>query len=274
MSRNFNDEIREASKLRQLITNCQSAHPASSGDVDDLPDLFRRAQNGDDDARISLIGIYFPLLKRVTMLYHLPGIDPADILQEGMLGLMLAIAHCDLGRIGSFTSYAEFWIRRSCGRFVYLNHQCIRQPVQVVLARRKVQCYDDESSEAVSCSSAEQCHKEANIRRIAHTYIQPPISLELLQESDQQWEPQMPVRDEDCEQRLEQDESLYTALDTLDARSRSILIRLFGLDGPPQSLRALARDYHLSAERIRQIKAAALETLRARMVLREMRGTG
>ena len=55
---------------------------------------------------------------------------------------------------------------------------------------------------------------------------------------------------------------LYTALDSLDERSRDILQRRW-LAENKETLHALADKYGVSAERIRQIEAAAMKKLRS-----------
>jgi RNA polymerase sigma-32 factor len=56
-------------------------------------------------------------------------------------------------------------------------------------------------------------------------------------------------------------EGLYNALDSLDQRSRDILQRRW-LAESKETLHALADEYGVSAERIRQIEAAAMKKLR------------
>ena len=57
--------------------------------------------------------------------------------------------------------------------------------------------------------------------------------------------------------------SLKLALDTLDERSREILVRRFGLMGHSvETLEQIAHRFHLTSERIRQLEAIALRKLR------------
>ena len=50
-------------------------------------------------------------------------------------------------------------------------------------------------------------------------------------------------------------------LSSLDERERRIMRARYGLDGQPRTLRQLARQLGLSAERVRQIEAGAIDKL-------------
>ncbi len=60
-------------------------------------------------------------------------------------------------------------------------------------------------------------------------------------------------------------ENLTVALTALDARSRDIIKRRW-LDEDKPTLHELAREYGVSAERIRQIEKKALTTMRSSLV--------
>jgi RNA polymerase primary sigma factor len=59
---------------------------------------------------------------------------------------------------------------------------------------------------------------------------------------------------------------LRALLETLSPREKLILVKRFGIGGEQErSLRELAREFGLTAERIRQIEKKALERIRRRM---------
>ena len=62
-----------------------------------------------------------------------------------------------------------------------------------------------------------------------------------------------------------QDEGLHTALAKLDDRSRTIVQRRWLAEGDAATLHELAAEYGVSAERIRQIEAKAMQKMRSQL---------
>jgi RNA polymerase sigma-32 factor len=62
-----------------------------------------------------------------------------------------------------------------------------------------------------------------------------------------------------------QDIGLHEALAKLDARSRNIVERRWLTEGNAATLHELAAEYGISAERIRQIEAKAMQKMRSEL---------
>ncbi|MBR3843947.1 MAG: hypothetical protein IKM39_00395 [Clostridia bacterium] len=71
------------------------------------------AREGDEASRIRLIGRYIPLVKSRVSGYAGGGLDPEDLAQEGMIGLMQAINGFRENRGASFRTFALLCIDRS-----------------------------------------------------------------------------------------------------------------------------------------------------------------
>ncbi len=78
-------------------------------DVNELIDL---AQQGDDQAAEHLLQLYRPLVQSLVRGFYLPGGEPEDLQQIGMLALWSAILRFDPSRNASFGAFARLCIRR------------------------------------------------------------------------------------------------------------------------------------------------------------------
>lgn len=78
----------------------------------DVSELIGRAQAGDQNAAEHLLQLYRPLVLGVARHFFLPGSEPEDVQQIGMIGLWKAIMHYNPGRGVSFATFARLCVRR------------------------------------------------------------------------------------------------------------------------------------------------------------------
>jgi RNA polymerase sigma factor (sigma-70 family) len=87
-------------------------------------ELIEAAQNGDKEAEAELLEHHGGLINRVASVYNKGfGCVPLeDLLQEGRLGMIVAIRRFDLKRKTKFCTYATYWILQ------HIQRACDRQP--------------------------------------------------------------------------------------------------------------------------------------------------
>lgn len=73
--------------------------------------LCRRVSQGDRMAEEVLVTRYHRLVRAITRPYFLTGGDSDDLIQEGMMGLMMAVREFDGSKEASFRTFAEVCIR-------------------------------------------------------------------------------------------------------------------------------------------------------------------
>ena len=73
--------------------------------------LCRRVSQGDRMAEEVLVTRYHRLVRAITRPYFLAGGDSDDLIQEGMMGLMMAVREFDGSKEASFRTFAEVCIR-------------------------------------------------------------------------------------------------------------------------------------------------------------------
>ncbi len=78
----------------------------------EIRDLILLAQRGDDRAAETLLQLYRPLVQSIVRGFYLPGGDPEDTFQVGMIGLWQAVLRYDPQRQASFATFARLCIRR------------------------------------------------------------------------------------------------------------------------------------------------------------------
>ena len=110
MTEDFREEFRAAlaphkpiDDERRYIAELELGDDADRSRADNL---VRRAQAGDAHAREQLIQRYMPLVARIARGFRVEGLDQVDLVQEGSLGLLRALARFDAARGVPFEAYA------------------------------------------------------------------------------------------------------------------------------------------------------------------------
>ncbi len=93
--------------------------------------LSRRALCGDKLAREAMILANLKLVAAIAKRYKNRGLSMQDLLQEGNIGLMKALAKFDPDKGHRFSTYAVWWIRESMTRALSNKSRTIRLPVHL-----------------------------------------------------------------------------------------------------------------------------------------------
>lgn len=93
---------------------------------------------GDDAARERLFQANVRLVYSQARRYHSATLSLEDLTQEGMLGLLTAVARFDPDLGYRFSTYAIHWIRQSIGRAIENKGRLIRIPTHLIDDARTV----------------------------------------------------------------------------------------------------------------------------------------
>jgi RNA polymerase primary sigma factor len=238
--------------------------------------LLGAAQQGDTVARAKLVETFVPLIGSVARIYRSSrAVDRVELMQEGVVGLLRALERYDLEQGTPFWAYASWWVRQAMQQLVaeltrpvVLSDRPLRQLARVKDARREcLQADGHEPSVAELAQETgfarEQVENLLAVERTPRALDEPigdgeegdSVFGELLAD------PLAEDAYERVDRRLEVEE-LRELPNELGERERTILRARFGLDGHQQTLREVAGNLELSAERVRQIEERALERLR------------
>jgi RNA polymerase sigma-32 factor len=248
--------------------------------------LARRLRKDNDlDAARELVLSHLRLVVSVARGYLGYGLPHADLIQEGNIGLMKAVKRYDPERGVRLVSFAIHWIRAEIHEYVLRNWRLVR------LATTKAQRKLFFNLRSMKQGMAPLTEKDAG--RIAHDLnVKPEEVLEMeARLAGQELGFESEAGDEDAyapvnylaanpedepsrvleaaQDDSERSAGLRSALQSLDARSRRIVEARWLKekdDGEEKStLHELAAEFKVSAERIRQIEAKALEKMRKAM---------
>jgi RNA polymerase sigma factor (sigma-70 family) len=234
------------------------------------------AAKHDRGRRQELIEAFWPLVAGVARRYVRWGvIDRRELMQQGVVGLLRALERYDPSLGTPFWAYASWWVRQAMQQLVselsgpvVLSDRAQRELARLGASRRTyLQEHRTEPTRAELAEAADldedrvDCLKAATARPRA---LEEPIGDgdDRDRLGDRLVDPC--AEDEfECVTRRTTAQSLPTLLAQLDERERFVVSARFGLDGEERTLREIAEDLGLSAERVRQIEQRALETLRA-----------
>lgn len=91
--------------------------------------LFYRLNSGDNSAREVLINSNLRLVVSIAKMYINRGLSYLDLIQEGNIGLIIAIDKYDVNTFNRFSTYAYYWIVLYIQRAIANKGRNIRIPV-------------------------------------------------------------------------------------------------------------------------------------------------
>jgi RNA polymerase sigma factor (sigma-70 family) len=251
------------------------AAAAEQAERDDLDELVRRAQAGDPQAREALIGRLLPLVNSIARSYRTAGLDRADLVQEGCVGILRALQRFDPGRGVPFPAYAALWVRQALQELRSDFIRPLRLPPKALrqLAELKSEHYRIYADE----------HRNASVAELAASTDIEPDQIEALLRTDAATrsidEPvaaldkeigtlggllEDPLSAEQYEAALDNiaGRQLRALLGHLTERERDIVDSRFGFERPAEKLSAIGSRLGISTERVRQIEERALTKMR------------
>jgi len=243
--------------------------------------LARRYRDTEDlDAARGLVLSHLRLVVSVARGYLGYGLPHADLIQEGNIGLMKAVKRYDPDRGVRLVSFAIHWIKAEIHEYILRNWRLVK--VATTKAQRKLFFNLRSMKQGLGTLSPDEVGrmaKELNVKPEEVSEMERRLAgQEMTFEADEDDETYAPANylaaDANAEpsRLLEAEESgrlqtegLAKALDSLDPRSRRIVEARWLREKDALTLHDLADEFKVSAERIRQIEAKALDKMRKLM---------
>ena len=240
--------------------------------------LAKRFRDENDlEAARQLVLSHLRLVVALARGYLGYGLPHADLIQEGNIGLMKAVKRFDPDRGVRLVSFAIHWIKAEMHEYILRNWRLVK--VATTKAQRKL-FFNLRSMKKglapmtpadVERVAVELKVKPEEVVEMETRLAGQELAFEGDRDDDESYAPVHYLAAEGAEpyRVLEEEETervrtagLEKALATLDPRSRRIVEARWLREKDTATLHDLAAEFKVSAERIRQIEAKALDKMR------------
>lgn len=234
---------------------------------------------GDLESARKLVMSHLRLVVSIARGYLGYGLPHSDLIQEGNVGLMKAVKRYDPDRGVRLVSFAVHWIKAEIHEFILKNWRMVK--IATTKAQRKL-FFNLRSMKkhdgSLSSGDVEEMARalnvsHADVREMETRMYGQDMALEPgVDHDDDSFAPIAYLAAPNAEptQAIERKEreqlatvGIASALNSLDARSRHIVESRWLNEENPATLHELAAVYGISAERVRQVEAKALQKMRA-----------
>lgn len=190
-------------------------------------ELAARIKKGDEEAMEKLVKSNLKFVANYAKQYRSSGVPYSDLISEGNIGLIRAAEKFDETKGVKFISYAVWWVKNSIMECIDEYNGRI---FEVERGDYSVDSADDSEYEYSELSSDEFENKLINAQSSKA--------------------------------------GIEELLKTLQEREKNVLSMYFGLDdGKEKTLDEIGDKFHISSERVRQIKDSALVKLRTEVLI-------
>ncbi len=243
---------------------------------DEEIDLAIKIKRGNEDAQEKLVKANLRFVVSVAKHFQNQGISLGDLISEGNIGLIKAAQRFDVTRGFKFISYAVWWIRQGIMAAIAYQSRVVRLPLNRVSNLAKIsKAFRNLEQEFERKPTTEELAKilDMTTDEVAYAFqisgrqvsMDAPLSagdenknslMDVLPNEHQ------PLPDKDLMKESLKYE-VTNALSSLTEREAKVIKLYFGIGGDNKAtLEQIGDRFHLTRERIRQIKGKALRKLR------------
>ena len=236
----------------------------------------RLFDEGDVDAARQLVMAHLRFVIYVARSYSGYGLQEADLIQEGNVGLMKAVRRFDPSYGVRLVSFAVHWIKAEIHEFILKNWRIVK--IATTKPQRKLFFNLRGAKKRLGWMNEAEIADVArdlgvapeDVRQMESRMAYYDEAFELDTDDEDGYSPSQYLDDPDVDPAMMVEESnfekvqrerLAAAFSNLDDRSREIMQRRW-LSDKKATLHELADDFSISAERVRQLERNALKKLR------------
>ena len=244
--------------------------------LDSAEEIARKAKNGDKEAKKILVQSNLKLVLTIARkAIHVSKLPMVDLIQEGNLGLMIAVEkfNPDLGY--RFSTYASWWIKQAMFKAISEQSHCMKIPVYIQETLSKFSKVKAEMERAYNCQvTNKDVAQKMNLEpEKVDTYLSAYTTTVSIEGSfDAKNGSELNVADvledettsvEASIQYEELKKEIANVVSTLKEREQSVIKMRFGLENFARTtLEDIGKMFGVTKECIRQTEMRALNKLR------------
>ncbi len=265
----------------ELKVYTRKVNSFKSLNAEEEKETAKRAQNGVKEAKRILVQANLKLVLTIARkAIHVSKLPLVDLIQEGNLGLMVAVEkfNPDLGY--RFSTYAAWWIKQAMFKAISEQSYCMKIPVYIQETLSKFSKVKAEMEKSYNCSiNNKDVAEKMNLEpEKIDTYLSAyttAVSIEGCFESNNGSELNVADVLEDKKTNVEQDieyeelkKDLSNVVSTLKEREQTVIKMRFGLENfAKTTLEDIGKLYGVTKECIRQTEMRALTKLKNSLAL-------
>ncbi len=281
-SKNFNSQQTENESILNGYMREISSYPTLTSAEE--KELAKLAKNGDEQAKEKLIQANLRLVVAIAKkAIHMSGIPMIDLIQEGNVGLMVAVEKFNYKLGYKFATYAGWWVKQAMFKAISEQSHCMKIPVYIQETLSKYSKIksgmEKESNAQVRVQDvAKKMNMDTNKIETFLSAYSKSISIESGLEKEN-------GRDMNFADILEDEKASVTrdvefknlqndinmVVSTLKEREQEVVRLRYGLgDGNRMTLEEIGNLYGVTKECIRQTELRALKKLRSSNLSQEL----
>ena len=250
-----------------------SKYPVLS--TEEEKELARLSSLGDENAKKKLIQSNLRLVINIARKsIHVSKLLISDLIQEGNIGLMVALDKFNYKLGYKFSTYATWWIKQAMFKAISEQSHCMKIPVYIQETLSKYKKVKNSLEQKYNCQvnvstvANKMGVSEDKINTFLNAFTQ-SLSIEnsLETSEDKQLSLSEIIEDtkQDVEKKVEDIElrkDIKMALDTLKEKEQEVIVLRFGLmDNNKKTLEEIGNLYGVTKECIRQMEKRAIRKI-------------
>lgn len=232
--------------------------------------LAEQSRRGNERASAKLVEGCLPFVVSIALEYRRWGVPLEDIIQQGNLGLLKAVAKFDVGKECRLATYAAYWIRAEIREYVVRSFRVVRLGTTKG-ERRALRAYRRTKTTDVAELARVSGLSEERVELLMPLFAARETSLDATTSEWGPWVDRMAFEgvtpEEEAahgELRDQVGEAVNAAVAVLDEREQMIVKARLMTEDPP-TLQELGSRLGVSKERVRQLEERARQKLRGEL---------